>query len=109
MTLMFPCKGCHNYSVPAHVQRHVDLIKPTVHFNHAAGADLARRKLDSEPLTDIVSGPVIAGDASNAPIPANLTNCDKQITLACLRALYKIDYTPVSTDVNTFGIGTIVL
>ncbi|KJA26189.1 hypothetical protein HYPSUDRAFT_63917 [Hypholoma sublateritium FD-334 SS-4] len=96
--------GCHNYSVPAHVQRHVDLIKPTVHFNHQAGDDFARRKLDTEPLTDIVSGPIVAGDASDASIPANLVNCDKQITLACLRALYKIDYTPVSTHVNTFGI-----
>lgn len=104
---MFLCKGCHNYSVPAHVQRHVDLIKPTVHFNHRAGADFERRRLDTESLTDIVGGPMVAGDASDASIPTNLANCDKQITLACLRALYKIDYTPVSTDVNTFGIGTI--
>ncbi|KAG5716819.1 Aorsin, partial [Termitomyces sp. T112] len=26
--------GCVSYSVPAHVQPHVDLIKPTVHFRH---------------------------------------------------------------------------
>ncbi|KIK06226.1 hypothetical protein K443DRAFT_3277 [Laccaria amethystina LaAM-08-1] len=26
--------GCQNYSVPDHIQPHIDLIKPTVRFNH---------------------------------------------------------------------------
>ncbi|KJA23288.1 hypothetical protein HYPSUDRAFT_201573 [Hypholoma sublateritium FD-334 SS-4] len=92
--------GCHNYSVPAHVQGHIDLIKPTVQFNHRAGANLERRRV--KPLPNIVSGPVVT--STDASIPANLANCDSQITLACLRALYGIDYTPVATDKNTFGI-----
>ncbi|KAL0565190.1 hypothetical protein V5O48_016840, partial [Marasmius crinis-equi] len=34
----------------------------------------------------------------------SLDNCDQLITLYCLRALYNIDYTPVATDRNTYGI-----
>ncbi|KAF9474020.1 subtilisin-like protein [Pholiota conissans] len=91
--------GCHNYSVPAHISGHVDLIKPTVHFNHRAGANAAGK---IRPLPNIVSGPKLTGQA--ATITPNLANCNKMITLDCLRALYNIDYTPVSTDKNTFGI-----
>ena len=36
---------------------------------------------------------------------ANLANCDETITLDCLRALYSVNYTPVSTAHNTYGIG----
>ena len=32
-------------------------------------------------------------------------NCDQQITIDCLRALYNIDYKPVATKKNSFGIG----
>ncbi len=91
--------------MPAHVQKHIDLIKPTVQFNHRAGANLERRRV--KPLPNIVSGPVV--DSTDASVPTNLANCDNQITLACLRALYGIDYTPVATDKNTFGIGMFVL
>ena len=37
----------------------------------------------------------------------SLAKCDEKTTLDCLRALYKIDYTPRSTDKNTFGIGNL--
>ena len=37
----------------------------------------------------------------------SLEMCSVQITPDCLRALYKIDYTPRSTDKNTFGIGSL--
>ena len=37
--------------------------------------------------------------------PNAWTTCDKIITPDCLRALYNINYTPVATDKNTFGVG----
>ncbi|KAJ7843350.1 subtilisin-like protein [Mycena olivaceomarginata] len=66
--------GCHNYSVPAHVQEHIDLIKPTVQFNHRVNKELS------------------------------LDTCDEIITPDCLRALYNFHYTPHETEKNTFGI-----
>lgn len=36
---------------------------------------------------------------------SELSNCDENITPNCLRALYNIDYKPVATNKNTFGIG----
>ncbi len=50
----------------------------------------------------IMSGPKTNGQ--QVTITPGLENCDKQITLDCLRALYSVDYTPQSTDKNTFGI-----
>ena len=38
-------------------------------------------------------------------ITPTLSTCDKMITLDRLRALYNINYTPVATDKNTFGVG----
>lgn len=34
-----------------------------------------------------------------------LENCDENITPDCLRALYSVNYTPVATDINSYGIG----
>ncbi len=91
--------------MPAHVQKHIDLIKPTVQFNHRAGAKSRAQK-------------------SQAPTQYRQRSCRRQHrcvgtyesgelrqpnNLACLRALYGIDYTPVATDKNTFGIGMFVL
>ena len=51
----------------------------------------------------IGSLPKTIGKASE--ILSELENCDEQITLPCLRALYNIIYKPVSTKKNTFAIG----
>ena len=48
-------------------------------------------------------GPKTLG--SKVTITPTLENCDEMITPDCLRALYSVNYTPVATDVNTFGIG----
>lgn len=90
--------GCQTYSVPAHVKEHIDLIKPTVHFNHRPSPKFGG--LGSPTLRP---GP----KKSNKQVktPPSLENCDENITLDCLRALYSINYKPVETKKNTFGIG----
>lgn len=50
-------------------------------------------------------GPKTNGKEITAVPQAGVANCDEMITLDCLRALYSIDYTPVATDKNSFGIG----
>ncbi|KAH9850152.1 subtilisin-like protein [Lenzites betulinus] len=98
--------GCHSYSVPEHVREHIDLIQPTVHFLHRVpNPDRIQKRSTGEfgkLEAAIHGGPKTNGQ--KATIASGLANCDKQITLDCLRALYSIDYTPQSTDKNTFGI-----
>ncbi|RPD56645.1 subtilisin-like protein [Lentinus tigrinus ALCF2SS1-7] len=95
--------GCHSYSVPESVRSHIDLIKPTVHFLHRVPTpDQLQKRAFERPSTHIRTGPKT--DGSKVTITPSLENCDETITLDCLRALYSIDHTPVSTDKNTFGI-----
>ena len=42
-------------------------------------------------------------------ITPSLSNCDENITLDCLRALYNVNYQPVATDKNSYGIGMLLL
>jgi hypothetical protein len=97
--------GCYNYSLPRHLQRHVDLIQPTVHFKHrpVSNALLKRTGRLGQPSSS--NSPKMSG--SPVAITPSLTNCSHRITPQCLRALYKIDYTPSSTGKNTFAIGSL--
>ncbi|KDR74449.1 hypothetical protein GALMADRAFT_227502 [Galerina marginata CBS 339.88] len=94
--------GCHSYSVPAHVKEHIDLIKPTVHFNHRPRAKLRKRDGQNLGAPSIFNGPKKA--AKSVKITPALENCDQFITPDCLRALYSIKYKPIATKKNTYGI-----
>ncbi|KAF9561787.1 subtilisin-like protein [Agrocybe pediades] len=96
--------GCHNYSLPAHIRDHVDLIKPTVHFNPhpSLPTSLQRRAGKNLGAPSIHGGPKKATD--NVPITPTLSNCDQFITPQCLRSLYSIDYKPLSAKENSFGV-----
>ncbi|KAF9474024.1 hypothetical protein BDN70DRAFT_816380 [Pholiota conissans] len=98
--------GCHNYSVPAHIKEYIELIKPTVHFNHRpspkVSQSLKKRAGPNLGSPSIHGGPKKA--AKDVRITPNLENCDQFITPDCLRALYSIKYKPVATHKNTYGI-----
>ncbi|KAF4617122.1 hypothetical protein D9613_005784 [Agrocybe pediades] len=98
--------GCHNYSIPAHLKRHIDLIKPTVQFNHRIGPNAKVKRFGGLGMPSSGNGPKLKTTqfSKAAAITPSLANCDKMITLDCLRALYKINYTPVATDKNSFGV-----
>ncbi|KAJ7624321.1 subtilisin-like protein [Mycena polygramma] len=92
--------GCHNYSVPADVREHVDLIKPTVQFNHRVPAPRLKKRT-TNPHTNLKSNGVKVSSAKQL----SLDTCDQFITPDCLRALYNFaSYTPRETKKNTFGI-----
>lgn len=105
--------GCDSYSVPEHVREHIDLIKPTVHFNHILAnpstLNLAKRGLVNLGMPSMDPGPKTNGKKVTTVPQAGVANCDEMITLDCLRALYSIEYTPVATDKNSFGIGEPIL
>jgi tripeptidyl-peptidase I len=96
--------GCHSYSVPDHLTEHIDMIKPTVHFNHRAPDHVASRKRSGGlGKPGIGTGPKTNGQ--KVKITPSLENCDEMITPDCLRALYDVHYKPVETKKNTYGIG----
>jgi tripeptidyl-peptidase I len=96
--------GCYNYSLPRHLKRHVDIVQPTVHFNYRSVSNSPKQSGGlGRPSSG--NGPKTSGNPVS--ITHSLKNCSEQITPDCLRALYKIDYTPCSTDKNTFGIGSL--
>ena len=97
--------GCHNYSVPAHVREHVDLIRPTVQFNHRPSPLAISKRTGGLGVPTGRNGPK-KSSKTVAGITPSLDNCDEMITLDCLRALYAINHTPVATSKNTYGIGT---
>ncbi|KAF8263524.1 peptidase S8/S53 domain-containing protein [Lactarius quietus] len=95
--------GCLSYSVPEHISDHVEIIKPTVHFNHHIPQDpgrLPKRFNLGQPSS--THGP----KTNDAKVDAtfSLENCDEFITPACIRALYNFYYTPIATANNSYGI-----
>jgi tripeptidyl-peptidase-1 len=82
--------ACEEYSVPAHLKRHIDFITPTIHFDAIVKQKKQRRGLDKrtvakKPVPQIQPNPN-AADA--AAVTYSLANCDEYITPDCLRALY---------------------
>ncbi|KAF8173956.1 Pro-kumamolisin, activation domain-containing protein [Mycena galopus ATCC 62051] len=95
--------GCHDgYTLPEHVSKHVDFVWPTIHFG---GMSSLSRGSDSISLASSFFGQ--ESGASKMPIEHLATfaeaGCDTSVTLDCLRSLYKFDFEPVSSDVNTVG------
>ncbi|KAF9561788.1 subtilisin-like protein [Agrocybe pediades] len=94
--------GCHNYSLPAHVRDHIDLIRPTVQFNHRPSPLAVHKRFGGIGMPSARTGP--KKKDQKVTITPSLSNCDENITLDCLRALYNVNYKPVATDKNSYGI-----
>ncbi|KAI0266714.1 subtilisin-like protein [Gloeopeniophorella convolvens] len=97
--------SCDSYSLPKHIQDHVDLVKPTVHFNHRVPHDpvyLPKRSVNKLGLPSSFNGPKTNGE--KITITPTLDNCDKFTTPDCLRALYSINYKPIVPHLNSYGI-----
>lgn len=112
-----------SYSLPEELHPHVELIMPTLLISHSDPGtsmhfSLVKRKVDEvdtqlgllrslgSPTSDSLpklKGPFAGFEKSSSG--NDLSTCDEAITPDCLRALYNIQYKPVATDKNTFGIG----
>lgn len=86
------------------MEKHIDLIMPTVHFNHMPSPMVQRKRAGGLGALEAQPGPHRAEEEVTV-IPTTLAQCDKLITMQCLRALYNIEYKPVATEKNSFGIG----
>lgn len=105
----YTISACNSYSVPSNLREHIDIVLPTVNFDTRMGSrnnpqSLARRADGKKAAINkhiVIPGKKAFGSVS----PDSLDNCDKQITPACLRALYNFNYHPVATHQNSYGIG----
>ncbi|KAF7976404.1 hypothetical protein HWV62_6801 [Athelia sp. TMB] len=98
--------GCHSYSVPAHISEHVDLIRPTVHFKHTPPTQSSGNNLQKRVSMHLATQHPRPSNylAAAANTSSTLDNCSQMITPDCLRALYKINYTPTQSAKNSYGI-----
>ncbi|EMD32917.1 hypothetical protein CERSUDRAFT_98929 [Gelatoporia subvermispora B] len=93
------CEG--TYHLPEHVSKHVDIVTPTLHF------DAKVKRSASAPVKGTFQPSVahkLVGPVENVNVSTELEDCNNQITLPCLRALYNFSYTPVAAERNRLGI-----
>ncbi|KAH8112254.1 subtilisin-like protein [Phellopilus nigrolimitatus] len=114
--------GCSEYHIPEHLTSHIELIKPTTAFGARVPPQKYQKRFatplttrNSNASTDLAppvklgspssfNGPKSDGRKVDGSTTLGLADCDQFITPICLQTLYNINYTPVATDRNTFGV-----
>ncbi|KAI9829111.1 MAG: hypothetical protein M1832_000134 [Thelocarpon impressellum] len=117
-----PHIACESYSVPENVRPHVDFITPTVHFDAKIlprGDDIEEADTDKKSAVGAKIQPGVAsrvGEPGSGSLPKEgpvvdakdlldePKDCDKSITPACLRALYRFPLGTTSHPDNSYGI-----
>ena len=112
--------ACNEYHLPAWVQKHVDFITPTVHFDARLGpAEPAKEKkgsaLKRRGVIPNVGSSIGRPGSGSLPKPgrtldfiqsiiSELSMCDQYIVPDCLRALYLIPPVVTNLQTNPFGV-----
>ncbi|KAH9983545.1 tripeptidyl peptidase A [Russula compacta] len=90
------------YSLPAHLDQHVELIQPTTAFHRARGQ---RTTFHFSPTSDVSSFSAetkIAISGSEVTVNAS---CNTTITVSCLKQLYDtVNYIPQAADKNAIAL-----
>jgi tripeptidyl-peptidase-1 len=98
--------ACEEYSVPPHIQEHIDFIKPTVHFDAYVKPKRKRRDLPGREISErsmkVKPFPIVRPGAEvTSQVQYSLSNCDQYTTPECLRALYNFSNGTLSEYVNS--------
>jgi tripeptidyl-peptidase-1 len=108
--------ACDEYSIPANIQKHVDFVTPSVHFDaRPVPRSADRKQLETSDTHGLRSGlrhegpyrgwlPKAVQAINQSDLNFELTDCDKQTTPACLRALYGIPINDEFVPGNNFGV-----
>ena len=108
--------ACDEYSLPANIQKHVDFVYPSVHFDaRPVPRDADRNQLEARDTDGLRNGlrndgpyrgwlPKALQAINQSGLNFELTECDKQTTPACLRALYGIPINNETVPGNSFGV-----
>jgi len=129
-----PHVACDEYSLPAHLKKHIDFVTPSVHMDAKVERGPKQEKMPKEVAEAIAKRELGIEDASflNIGIPGNnvaspklgatavlypnatggnsfgnlLSTCNVTITPDCLRALYGFNYNSASliNSKNSYGI-----
>ncbi|KAH9171605.1 tripeptidyl peptidase A [Lactarius sanguifluus] len=92
------------YSLPAHLDEHIELIQPTTAFNRAKGQ---RTTFRFSPAPETASSSLSSDDkisvaGSGVTVDAS---CNTTITVSCLKQLYNaVDYVPKATNKNAIAL-----
>ncbi|KAJ7260957.1 peptidase S8/S53 domain-containing protein [Mycena haematopus] len=100
--------ACSAYSIPSHVQPHIELITPTLHFG-GPPLSSSKSKRGSHSKRNFNVKTVDTAPPKVNPETAHtddLSTCDVRITPPCYRALYNIPASPTirAASKNSFGI-----
>jgi tripeptidyl-peptidase-1 len=108
--------ACDEYSLPENIQMHVDFVYPSVHFDaRPVRRSANRNQLETRDTNDLLNGlrnggpyrgwlPKAVQATNHSDLNFQLTDCDKQTTPACLRALYGIPINHETVPGNSFGV-----
>ena len=92
------------YSLPAYLDEHIELVQPTTAFNRAKGQSTTFRFFpDLDPAPSSLSpNDVITVPGSGVTVDAS---CNSTITVSCLKQLYNaVNYVPTAAQKNAIGI-----
>jgi len=92
------------YSLPAHLDQHIELVQPTTAFNRAKGQRTTFRFFPdlNTPGSSSSSDDTIFVPGSGVTVDAS---CNRTITVSCLKQLYNaVNYVPKAAHENAIGI-----
>ncbi|KAI0677175.1 tripeptidyl peptidase A [Trametes maxima] len=93
------------YSIPEHLDEHVELVEPTLFFSRTKSLKTSFRIHDEEAKSAVVAAdtpPISIPSASGGHVDAS---CNKTITITCLQQLYNaVGFTPDVKHGNEIGI-----
>ena len=112
-----PHVACDQYSIPSHLQQHIDIVSPTVHFDakikpRNPSEDLEKRAdvkgigkgVGKPGGGSLPKGGWRIGEHKHKKLQQDLTYCDTYITPDCLRALYGFPVNNKANAKNSYGI-----
>lgn len=96
------------YSLPQHIRQHVDYITPGVKFSATLKRTTVKRSESvyhkPGPFKTLPSDDAWTPPSAALTLPADLTDCGRNITPACIKALYQIPNATLHDHRNKLGL-----
>jgi tripeptidyl-peptidase-1 len=120
--------ACEAYTVPEEIQKHVDFITPTVHFDTRVGTKQTRRQMGDHKIESAkrqgssgdhmvepgIADSIVAPGGGSLPKQGNaiisvdvsneLENCDTLIGPDCIRSLYLLPDSIITNPISKYAI-----
>ena len=102
--------ACNSYSLPESIKhhKHIDLVLPGVSIEVPV-RNAQKRALPAKNIGKAGTGLQKGVTLATESLLKELENCNSQITLPCLEALYKVKVGETKSVKNSYGIGMIFI